>query len=122
MSNQPAGPVWDPRIPDEKDFYTQNPDRARAIFEIRKRLAAEMDDMVRNPAKYNNADVLDALRDKCKRYGLQFLVKPEKNRPNLLHVFVRDPIIEPLVFTAAATNPIWLGWVEKNTEPTGPAT
>jgi hypothetical protein len=96
-----------------------NPDRARALFEIRKGLAMSMEDMVRNPAKYNNADLQDYIRDFCRKHNLQFVVKPAKQQPNLLYLFVRDPITEPIDFsTDMINNPSCLGWIEKRTRPT----
>ena len=94
--------------------------RLRFVNEIRSKLSFEMKDMVENPAKYDNADVLDYIRDFCKNHQLQFLVKPQKDAPNILHVFVRDPLVEGLDLRAgsAHVNPCWLGFVEKNTEPT----
>lgn len=92
--------------------------RMAVLFELRKKLSFEMADMVRNPAKYNNADVQDYIRDFCKKHNLQFMVKTQKGDPNILHLFVRDPILEPVNFVAGPTNPTHLGWVEKNTKPT----
>ncbi len=88
------------------------------LFELRKKLSFEMQDMVRNPAKYNNADVQDYIRDFCKRHNLQFLVRPQKDAPNILHLFVRDPVLEAVDFTPGAANATHLGWVEKNTQST----
>jgi len=98
-----------------------NPDHARALYEIRKKLSRDMEGMVRNPEKYNNADVMDFIRDYCKKHRLQFVVKPAKQQPNIYYLFVRDPITEPVDFsTDMVKNPTCLGWVEKRTEPTKP--
>lgn len=105
-------------MPDMNDLERQQ--RLAMVNEARNQLAFQMQDMIKNPAKYNNADVLDALRDKCKKAGLQFVVKAQKDAPNILHIFVRDPLIEPLDLRAgsAHANPVWLGFVERNNNPT----
>lgn len=91
--------------------------KARA-FEIRRRLSFEMTEIVKNPAAYSNRDVLDILRDAAKEKGLQFFIKRDKNQPRLIHCYIRDPIVEPYDPRPVPKNNTWLGWVEKNTNPT----
>ena len=93
-------------------------DRAVALFHLRTRIAKQMSDMVQNPAKYNNADVLDALRDIAKANRLQFLTRKDAHQRAIIHVYIRDPISEPMDPRPVTENPQYLGWVEKNTEPT----
>jgi hypothetical protein len=111
-------PVWDPKVPAPHQFYVDNPDRARALFRIRQQLSKDMDQIVRHPEKYNNADVMDWIRDRAKEYQLQFFVRKDPLNDKVIHLFVRDPIIEPVDVRAKPENPSWLGWVERNTKPT----
>lgn len=90
---------------------------ARA-FEVRRRLSQEMTEYVKNPAALNNRDLLDYLRDRAREKGQQFVVRRDKHQPKLIHIFMRDPVVEQLNLVPDQTNNQWLGWVEKNTEPT----
>lgn len=116
----PGGPnpAWNPKVPAPHQFYVENPDRARVLFRIRQQLSKDMDGIVRNPQKYNNADVLDWVRDRAKELKLQFFTRRDPLNNNLIHLFVRDPIIEPVDVRAKPENPSYLGWVERNTNPT----
>ena len=98
--------------------FSESQDRARALHRTRTRLAREMTEIVRDPAKYNNADVLDWINDRSKRSGLKMTTARDAANNNMVHIFVHDPRTETEDRRAIFDNMQYLGWVERRNEPT----
>lgn len=104
----------------------QNP-KAYAIArvnEIRRRLSKVMCEIVAHPKLLPNVDLLDWLRDRAKDKGLKYEMIEDKQQAGIVHTFIWDPKVERMDLRPwmgpkdGATNYTYLGWVEKNTEPT----
>ena len=89
-----------------------------ALYHRRRQLAKEMSDIVKNPAKYNNADVLDYLRDRAKAANLEFFTRRDGRQRGMIHCFVCDKRTERPDPRPKFENPQYLGWVQRNMEPT----
>lgn len=94
------------------------------VMEIRRRLSQVMCQIVANPKLLPNADLLDWLRDCAKEKGLKYEMIEDKHQPGVVHTFIWDPKVERMDLRPwqgtkdGPANYTYLGWVEKNTEPT----
>jgi hypothetical protein len=104
----------------------QNPKafRSARAMEIRRRLSKLMTEAVADKRLLPNTDIIDFIRDRCREKQLKYEVIRDSKQPSLLHIFAWDPKIErrdlrPWQSPAdGAENWTYLGWLEKDTEPT----
>ena len=91
-----------------------SPDTFVKLQEQRRFLASLLTDVVGNPQKYPATDVLDAIRDKAKEFGLSFRFLRNKEA-NLIEFFVWDPRFEKPSWETGMKNPVWIGSAERGT-------
>jgi len=94
------------------------------VNEIRRRLSQVMCKVVADPKLLPNADLLDWMRDMARNKGLKFEAVGDKQQNGIMHTFMWDPKVERMDLRPwmgpqdGPENRCYLGWVEKNTEPT----
>jgi hypothetical protein len=109
------------------EFMKQQDPRAFAIArvnEIRRRLSQVMCKVVADPKLLPNTDLLDWMRDRAKEKRLKYEMIEDKFQPGIIHTFIWDPTVERMDLRPwmgpqnGPENRTYLGWVQKNTEPT----
>jgi hypothetical protein len=114
LANMPNNPAVSREVAGLDQQLAACIDPVQRAYLVRSRLSFLLGDCIQHSAKYDNADVLDLIRDVAKAFGMEFKVVRDARQRHIVHVFVKAPE-ETWDFRPGVPNCAqWMGYVERS--------